>query len=47
MSLTLSAKRRVAFQDTLRALTRPLDFASDLDWRKAVLGPVKRLFEAD
>ena len=47
MSLTLSAPQRIAFQDTLRALTRPLDFASDIDWRKAVLGPVKRLFEAD
>jgi DNA-binding CsgD family transcriptional regulator len=47
MPLTLSGAQRKAFQETLRALTRPFAFSSDVDWRKAVLEPVKRLFGAD
>jgi DNA-binding CsgD family transcriptional regulator len=47
MTLTLTRPQRRTFQAATRVLTSPLDFDSDIDWRRAALKPIKQLLGAD
>jgi DNA-binding CsgD family transcriptional regulator len=47
MPLSLSTAQQNRIYDALQAMTRPLSYDSDVEWRRAIAVPVRRLLSAD